>query len=59
MQRNSKKCDYVVLTELGLTLLCDVQISEVLLYVCLCTCCTLCPWSEMQGCCVEVPGFSS
>jgi hypothetical protein len=58
MQRNSKECDCALVTELGLTLICDVQISEVLLYMCLCNYCTLCPWSEIQGCCVEVPGFS-
>ena len=59
MQRSGKECDYAVLTELGLTVICDIQINEVLVYVCLCTYCTLCPWIEIQGCCVEVPGFSS
>jgi hypothetical protein len=59
MQRNGKECDYAVLTELGLTLVSDVQISEVLPYMCLCTYCALCPWSEIHGCCVEVPGFGS
>ena len=56
MQRNCKECYCTVLTA---RVICDVQISEVLLYMCLCTYCTLCPWSEIQGCCVEVPGFSS
>jgi hypothetical protein len=54
MQRKGKDCDYA-----GLTLICDIQISEVLLYMCLCTYCSLCPWSEIQGGCVEVCGFSS
>jgi len=52
MQRNCKECNCAVLTELGLTVICDGQINEVLLSVCLCTYCTLCPWSEIQGGCV-------
>jgi hypothetical protein len=59
MQGKCQECDSAVLTELGLTKICDFQISEVLLYMCLCTYCTLCPWSETHGCCTEVPGLIS
>jgi hypothetical protein len=36
----------------------DIQISEVLLCICLCSYCALCPQSEIQGYCLEGPGFS-